>query len=773
MSQPKDPSNEILWELLQNHPYFSDFKRNSPTDWRDPAKDHFSIGPKGFYDHKTGESGSLAKLAKREGLNDLLEQARKQEGQKSSSHQVNADSQYDPAKNKEKAAQLWKQAESEISKKKVITYLTEHRKIPLDNFEDLLGMYLRSVADWDGNPVLLIPMIDPEQAQFSAAGSRFNVEKIQRIILKGDDKEKKQLGGGDQVGRLTYFPPLSANAESLQYLVCEGLEDALSIRSNYQDHHFLLTHGKGNLKYVPEFLPKGAEISIISDHDAHENPKQNGETAAAELNSLLRKKGYLTSALMPKIPKEDANSALQKGKLEEWFKSLIAVPPIPVQPPSDFDIELIKSDLPVLPRGILPTELESYLELAAESLDLNYEAAFCEFLVNASVAIGGNKQIVIRSDWQEKACIWLASIGKSGSGKTPLHRKCGGQWLEGQQKRWKLAFDEEVKEWKKNSRNKEQDEEPPEKPTRKRLIVSGLTLERLFALHEENSAGIGIVSDEIIGLLNGLNQYKSRGNDRQKLISFWNGHPTEYPTADSDRYVQNPHIPICGGIQDDLVRKFINEESHSDGLAARFLYNHLIRSPIPASIERQEAISDLIAQSRGKQILERVFEGLISIRDNEHQVLMSVHAKNLLALLDHQLKEEDRKFSDAEMAAYNKLRTYIFRVALLLHYVFEQKPDETELSEETAQKAIIVMRFFIACMKRAYGSVELSRKEVIARKILSKVKDLGGRASVRDVKQPLRKSAKSDEFDDILKILVETGELIQIQEGKTFQISLP
>lgn len=66
-----------------------------------------------------------------------------------------------------------------------------------------------------------------------------------------------------------------------------------------------------------------------------------------------------------------------------------------------------------------------------------------------------------------------------------------------------------------------------------------------------------------------------------------------------------------------------------------------------------------------------------------------------------------------------------------------------------------------------------SSKEVIAKKILSKVKDLGGRASVRDVKQPLRKSAKSDEFDVILKTLVEEGKLIQIKEGKTFQISLP
>ena len=774
MSQPKDPSNETMLELMLQHSRYSHFKKIGTDDYRDPANDHFKLSSKGYADFKSGEFGkSLTSFAKREGLEELIEEARKIDGLNDNSFPKNSNTKADPEKNKEAAIKIWKQAESEISKKQVIAYLTEQRKLPPESFDDLLGGYIRSVSDCYGNAVLLVPMLDSKQAQVAAAGSLFNVEKIQRIILKKDGKEKKQLGGGDSIGRLTYFPPLSANGESLQYLVTEGLENALTIRSRYPDHHFLLTHGKGNFKHVPEFLPKGAEVSIISDHDAHDDPKKNGETAAAELNQTLRSKGFLTSALMPAEPKRDANAALQEGTLDKWFQSLIGVPPPPsVSLPSDFDIESIKKDLPALPRNILPTELEKYLELSAESLDLNYEAAFCELLVNASVAIGGNKWIVIKSDWLEKACIWLASIGKSGYGKTPLHRKCGGKWLEEQQYRWKLDHDEALREWKKILSSKDR-EEPPDKPTRKRVIVSGLTMERLFALHEENSAGIGIVSDEIMGLLNGLNQYKSRGNDRQKLISFWNGHATEYPTADSDRYVRNPHIPICGGIQDDQLKKFINDESHSDGLAARFLYNHLIRSPLPASIERQEIVSNLIAQSEGKQILERVFEGLVRIRENSHQVLMNVHAKNLLALLEQQLKDDDRKVSDAESAAYNKMRTFIYRVALLLHYVFETKPEEVELSEETAQKTITIMKFFIASMKRAYGTVELNKKEMVARKILNKVTELGGQGSLRQIKQPLKKSATSDEFDSILELLVETGELIKTKEGKTSQYSLP
>ena len=769
MSQLKDPSNENILDLLLKHPQFSHYQKVGADDWRDPTEKNagLSLSSKGFKDHKSGESGSLASLAKKTGiLYDLIEEVTKQNVVKVASSNKSPD-------NKAKANQLWVKAESDISRKQVITYLTEQRKIPLENFEDLLGKYLRSVSDWDGNPILLIPMLDSRQAQAAVNHNPFHVEKVQRIILKEDGREKMQLGGRDHVGRVTYFPPLSNKAESVQYLICEGLEDSLSLRSKYRDYRFLLTHGKANLKYIPEFLPKEAEVLIISDHDAHENPKENGEVAAAELRSALREKKHFTSvvALMPAKPKEDANAALQRGTLDEWNESLVGVPPPPNTLPSDFDIESIKGDIPTLPKGILPPELEEYLSLAAESLDLNYEAAFCEFLMNASVAVGGNKQLVIRADWLEKACIWLASIGKSGLGKTPLNRKCGGKLLEAQQLQWKLEADEEIKEWKRLVRKTEQGEEPPEKPVRKRWIANSLTLERLCALHEENSAGIGIISDEVRGVLEGLNQYKSKGNDKQKLLSLWNGHTFENPTAESDRYIPSVFVPISGGIQEDFVKKIINDENTTDGLAARFLFNHLLLSPEPASIERQDAISDLLEQSKGQATLQRVFDRLVSIRDERKQVLMNIYARDILALIGQNLKKEAREGDDQAFAAYAKLRTYIYRIALLLHYLFEPKPDETELSEETAQKTHIVMKFFIASMKRAYGTVSLNKKEMNARKIMNKVRELGGSSTLREVKQPLRKSMTSNEFDSILEILVKAEELKETREGKTTRVS--
>ncbi len=168
---------------------------------------------------------------------------------------------------------------------------------------------------------------------------------------------------------------------------------------------------------------------------------------------------------------------------------------------------------------ILKSKVSNNQQAVLEQLDLNYEAAFCELLVNVSIAIGGRKQIKIhQSDqgWKEKACLWLASIDISGSGKTPLNRKCGGALLAQQQSSWQAFWQKEVDDWERTD-----DASKPTKPTRKRWIANNLTLERLIALHAENPAGLGFVSDEILGILNGLGQFKGgRGNYKQTILSL-------------------------------------------------------------------------------------------------------------------------------------------------------------------------------------------------------------------------------------------------------------
>ena len=80
----------------------------------------------------------------------------------------------------------------------------------------------------------------------------------------------------------------------------------------------------------------------------------------------------------------------------------------------------------------------------------------------------------------------------------------------------------------------------------------------------------------------------------------------------------------------------------------------------------------------------------------------------------HYLKREGRQSNDQVFVA-TKLQIHL-PVALLLHYLFEREPDLVDLSEDTANKTITVMMFFIANMKRAYGTIELNKKKWLPEK---------------------------------------------------------
>ena len=199
--------NEIFLNRLLSHPDFAHFRKLGSDDWRDPLNDALSLSTKGWCNHKTGDSGSsLYDLAMERDLLEVpqdslnTQETRDQKGQSDTTKQ---------------AERLWKQEESQPAKERSQRYLSEQRKIPIENYKDLLGSYLRCVEN-QGKKILLCPMLTPDQRKSAEAGSSFSAEKVHRVILPEDDHyEKKQLGSpSDGVGRISYLPPLSENCES-------------------------------------------------------------------------------------------------------------------------------------------------------------------------------------------------------------------------------------------------------------------------------------------------------------------------------------------------------------------------------------------------------------------------------------------------------------------------------------------------------------------------------------------------------------------------------
>ena len=174
---------DVLLQLLLEHSDFMDFERHG-SSFRN-AKNNQCLSQRGFKDFKSDESKSLFLLAKER---DLLVEARWRSGMPAFNQQSKGAVESSNFDNSNRAQQIWEKAEiaSETARASITRYLTDVRKIPLENYEDLLALgWLR----WDVlNRCLIYPIIGNIDTK--------EVRKIQRVFLdeSGKKTSKKMLG---------------------------------------------------------------------------------------------------------------------------------------------------------------------------------------------------------------------------------------------------------------------------------------------------------------------------------------------------------------------------------------------------------------------------------------------------------------------------------------------------------------------------------------------------------------------------------------------------
>ena len=242
-----------------------------------------------------------------------------------------------PARKKDLPQSIWEKSEVpnhsdsksfQIAK----SYFTKHRKIPLGSYSDLLRKGLIRINKYRDVLMLVYPSLTPETADLAMESKPYGVKRIQRIFLNPDgsthQKGKRHLGSYQKDSAAFIIPPLNNKDVPNHAVIFEGLEDALSIRSEHPGSWFLVATDKAGLKNVIGFFENGKfkQCLIIADHDTDDKPEVTGQALAWQLGQTLEDMGIQVTVNMPPKPKEDANSALQSGQLRTWLKSLIDVP---------------------------------------------------------------------------------------------------------------------------------------------------------------------------------------------------------------------------------------------------------------------------------------------------------------------------------------------------------------------------------------------------------------------------------------------------------------
>lgn len=237
--------------------------------------------------------------------------------------------------------------------------------------------------------------------------------------------------------------------------------------------------------------------------------------------------------------------------------------------------------LPAMPfpvKSLLAPTLINFVNAVANAYRVPADFAAAGTLGTLSGAIGHRRVLHLGGELYASACLWIAAVGRSGSGKTPPIKR-GVRPLRALQDAAIKRYQEKQKEYQSDLAEWEGGKPgargpKPEAPTLPRVLISNITIESLASDLRHAPAGVLLVRDELAAWLAAFDKYSSGGggSDRAAWLEIWS-----HETIDNSRktgedrliYVPNPYAGVVGGIQPNRLHELIGTQD--DGMGARVL----------------------------------------------------------------------------------------------------------------------------------------------------------------------------------------------------------
>ena len=212
----------------------------------------------------------------------------------------------------------------------------------------------------------------------------------------------------------------------------------------------------------------------------------------------------------------------------------------------------------------------------SKTLDASIDYMGCSMLWLSSVIIGNSIQVEVKSGWLENVTLWMAIVGKAGLGKTPSINNIIFPLLKANSKEIKdyIKKSEKFNEYNELSKDEKKQHEKVGKPSKTQFIANDITLEALVDLHQESKNAVGVFKDELAGWLKDMNKYRA-GSDLEFWLSTWSGKSVSLNRMSrAGSFVENPLIPVLGGIQPSIFNTFYTDENKENGFMDRMLLSY-------------------------------------------------------------------------------------------------------------------------------------------------------------------------------------------------------
>ena len=454
-----------------------------------------------------------------------------------------------------------------------------------------------------------------------------------------------------------------------------------------------------------------------------------------------------------------------------------STPSVGNQPQKD---GLVVEQFRQFPVDVLPEPVRSFVNVGAKAIGCDPSFIALPLLAALAAAIGNTRRIQLKRGWTEPAIIWAATVGESGTAKTPAFKLAIRPVHDRQGKALKrhaeaLAeyemadahYEKDMATWR---RGKGTGIDPPTKPDRpeaERFAVSDTTVEAIAPLLLANPRGLLLARDELAGWMGSFDRYASgkTGADAAHWLSMHNGESivVDRKTGRTRTiYVPLASVSVTGGIQPGILHRALGIEHRESGLAARLLLAFPPRRPkrwTEAEIgpETEASIASL---------LDKLYCLESDVNDDDDPVPMIVRLsaagkREWVAFYNAHAMEQDGLTGDLS-AAWSKLEGYAARLALVVHLVRcaagDSPPDNPDaVDEQSISAGVTLSQWFGQEARRVYAVLGESDEERDQRRLVELIQRKGGSVTPRQVMRTSRMFRTTDGAEEALDELASAG----------------
>lgn len=430
---------------------------------------------------------------------------------------------------------------------------------------------------------------------------------------------------------------------------------------------------------------------------------------------------------------------------------------------------------PPFPVEAFPLRLQAMMEGYYRVFGASHDHYGLSILTVAGMAMGNSVRLVEPNGAKHPPIFFSALVATPGSGKSPIIETCIAPVMK-RHKETLAAYRLMVKELKEEAKRKNEEIElpRPEQP-----LVASFTMEALVDALQATPRGILIYRDELSAWINSMDQYKSKGDEKEFFLTAHTGGSYSVTRKNMDLPINLPNIMlgVLGGIQPGILETLTDSNSQSSGFLARILFSwpqttefrpYNNDEPDPDYAIRWERIINYLYDIRPDVItLPPIGDRPPVDKDTPRKIYLSGEAINAYACYYDDLQDRIKACeSEVEMSTLVKFRTHCLRIALVLHglewacaltdanefeyYGLLDKISEP-ISGDTMAKAVKVARYFEATGLRVVGSIDDPAESLpdVQREWYKALEDEGTRKTAVEVARSVNISSRT--VDRLLK----------------------